>query len=127
MEASDSLVVDPVISLLSLLENGSVALTGTRVEGDEGRYTRGKWSIDEIDNRLHIHLEQKYTGKYLYYTISSMFTGEICEDAGKAMYIKGTMYEDNAGCQGKFVMMPTSSSFKSKPASHDVAKMLLAL
>ena len=125
METLDNLVADPATSLLSLLENGDVVVTGTGVNGDESRRIRGKWSIDENDNRLNINLERTYAGKYLEYTAHSSFIGEIREDAGRMMYIQGTICEDDMEHEGKFVMMPTSSSFKSQISTKDVTKMLL--
>ena len=125
METLDNLVADPATSLLSLLGNGDVVVTGTGVNGDESRRIRGKWSIDENENRLNINLERTYAGKYLEYTAHTSFTGEIREDAGRMMYIQGTICEDDMEHEGKFVMMPTSSSFKSQISTKDVTKMLL--
>ena len=129
METLDGVVADPVISLLSLHENGDVVLSGAGVNRDEGRHVRGEWSINEIDNRLNFNVERTYTGKYLDYNVRSSFTGEIIQskDAGSMMYIRGTIREDDAESPGKFVMMPTSSTFNSLVGIRGIKEMLLAL
>lgn len=118
------MTVEPVISILSLKENGDVLLHGNN--GNNDVEIRGKWSIDENDNTLNLNVERTYSGKYLDYTVHSFLTGKIYEDSENMMYIRGKVFEDDADYEGNFVLMPTISRINVN-TNQDIKKVVLKL